>query len=77
MGSLDVDSIFTNIPLEETIEICTNEIFKECKTIEGLSKSKFKELWSLATKDWHFIYDGTLCKQIDGVANLMKILTNI
>ena len=44
MGSLDVDSIFTKIPLEETIEICTNEIFKECKTIEGLSKSKFKEL---------------------------------
>ena len=27
MGSLDVDSLFTNIPLEETIEICTNELF--------------------------------------------------
>ena len=24
MGSLDVDSLFTNIPLEQTIEICTN-----------------------------------------------------
>ena len=23
MGSLDVDSLFTNIPLEETINICT------------------------------------------------------
>ena len=33
MGSLDVDSLFTNIPLEETIEICTNELFKEYETM--------------------------------------------
>ena len=38
MGSLDVDSLFTNIPLEETIEICTNELFKETETAEGLNK---------------------------------------
>ena len=29
MGSLDIDSLFTNIPLEETIEIRTNNLFKE------------------------------------------------
>ena len=29
MGSLDVDSLFTNIPLKETIEIFTIEFFKE------------------------------------------------
>ena len=68
MGSLDVDSLFTNIPSEETIEICTNELFKESETVEGLSKTEFKELLSLATKDSHFIFDGTLYKQIDGVA---------
>ena len=28
MGSLDVDSLFTNIPLEETIDICTNTLFE-------------------------------------------------
>ena len=28
MGSLDIDSLFTNIPLEETIEICTNNLLK-------------------------------------------------
>ena len=59
---------FDNIPLEETIEICTNELFKESKTVEGLSKTEFNELLSLATKDLHFIVDGTLYKQIDGVA---------
>ena len=66
--SLDVDSLFTNIRLEETIEICSNEPFKESETIEGLSKTEHKELLSLATKDSHFIFDGTLYKQINGVA---------
>ena len=66
MGSLDVDSLFTNIPLEETIEIC-NELFKESETVEGLSATEFKELLSLATKDSHFIFDGRLYEQIDGV----------
>ena len=61
-------SLFNNIPLEETIEICTNELFKESETIEDLSKTEFKELLSPATKDSHFIFDGTLYKQIDGVA---------
>ena len=79
MGSLDVDSLFTNIPLEKTIEICTNEYFKESETVEGLSKTEFKELLSLATKNSHFIFDGTLYKQIDGMAmgfHLSPILAN-
>ena len=68
MGSVDVDSLFTNITLDETNETCTNKLFKESQTVEDLSKSEFKELLSLATKDSHFIFDGTLYKQIDGVA---------
>ena len=48
IGSLDLDSLVTNIPLEETIEICTNERFKESETVEGLSKSlKSFCLWLL------------------------------
>ena len=68
MGSLDVDPLFTNILSEGTTEICTNELFKESKTVEGLSKTESKEVLSLATKDSHFVFDGTLYKQIDGVA---------
>ena len=59
MGSFDVDSLFTNILLEETIKIWTNELFKKSETIEGSKKFEFKELLSLATKDSHFICDGT------------------
>ena len=57
-GSLDVDPLFTNISFEETIEICTNELFKESETVGGLSKSDFKELLFLylASKDSHFIF---------------------
>ena len=38
MGSLDVDSLFTNIPLEETIDICTSTLFENMEKVEGLSK---------------------------------------
>ena len=61
MGSLDIDSLFTNIPLEQTIEICTNN--KNEDIVHGLKKSEFKDLLSLATKESYFIF-----KQIDGVA---------
>ena len=68
MASLDVDSLFTNIPLDETINICTESVFNESDTVEGLNKSEFKELLSLATKESYFIFNELLYKQIDGVA---------
>ena len=68
MASLDVDSLFTNIPLDETINICTESIFNESDTAEGLNKSEFKELPSLATKESYFIFNELLYKQTDGVA---------
>ena len=43
MGSLDVDSLFTSIPLEETINICANTLFENTEKV-GLSKIEFKEL---------------------------------
>ena len=38
MGSLDVDSLFTNIPLDETIGICVNQLFENTDTVKGLCK---------------------------------------
>ena len=29
MSSLDVDTLFTNIPLDETINVCTNTVYIE------------------------------------------------
>ena len=41
MGSVDVDSLFTNIPLEEAIDICTDTLFENVEKV-GLSKIEFK-----------------------------------
>ena len=68
MGSLDVDSLSTNIPLKETINICTELIYDQNDSTEDLNKSEFKELLCLATKESYFVFNEVLYKQIDGVA---------
>ena len=60
MGSLDVDSLNTNIPLEETIDICTDTLFKNTGRVQGLSKIEFKELLSLVTEESYIIFNRKL-----------------
>ena len=67
LGSLDVDSLFTNIPLNETIDICVNQLFENIDTVEGFTKSELKQLLCLVTKKSYFIFNGLLYKQINGV----------
>ena len=68
MGSLDVDALFTSIPLDETIDIGVNELFKDNNKINGLSKKDVIDLLNLATKDSLFLFDEDYYYQIDGVA---------
>ena len=68
MGSLEVDSLFTNIPLDEAIDICINQLFENTDTVEGFKKSELKQLLCLATKESYFIFNGFIYKQIDGVS---------
>ena len=68
MASLDVDSFFTNFPLEETINICINELFKSNSSIHGLNKKQITEMLSLATKESIILFDTTFYTQVDGVA---------
>ena len=68
MGSLDVGSLFTNIPFEETINTCTESTYNQNYIVEGLNESKFKELLFLVTKKSYFIFNEFLYKQIDCVA---------
>ena len=67
MGSLDVDSLFTNIPLKEIINICTNLLYKHVDVIAGINKSEFENLLSLATQESYFMLNDILYKQKDGV----------
>ena len=68
MVSFDVESLFTNIPLDETINICTDRVYHRKKKVKGLLKRHFKQLLTYATKSSCFLFNGTYYCQIDGVA---------
>ena len=68
MGTLDVDPLFANIPLEETINICTNLLYNNENIIEGIKKPEFKNLLSLPTQESCFIFNNVLYKRKDGMA---------
>ena len=78
MGTLDAESLFTNIPFDETIDICVNQIFENTDLAEGFTKSELKQLLCLTTKESSFILNGLLYKQIDPIDHLLKLplLTN-
>ena len=68
MASLDVESLFTNIPLDETIEIVTKKVFANRRKVDGLSKTDFRRLLELSTKGTVFYFNGRYYRQKDGVA---------
>ena len=68
MASLDVDSLFTNIPLEETIEIVTQKVYAGVDTVKGLSRGDFKRLLTVSTQGAVFFFNGCYYRQKDGVA---------
>ena len=62
MGSLDV-TYSSLITLKETINICTNLLYKNVDVIEGINKSEFQNLLSLATQESYFMFNDILYKQ--------------
>ena len=80
MASFDVTSLFTNIPLDETIKITADQLFSNSNNFEGFSRDEFVKLLNLAVKNCHFIFNGKFYDQIDGVAMgspLGPLLANI
>ena len=68
MTSFDIDSLFTNLPLDETIDLCVKKLFKSKKKIKGLNKTQFRTLLEFATKKSFFLFNGKYYIQTDGVA---------
>ena len=66
----DVSSLFTNVPLDETIEFLANRAFTtNCFNITydlNLTKMDLVDLLSVAIKRQLFQFNGTLYQQIDG-----------
>ena len=67
MAGLDVDSLFTNIPLDKTIYICTDSLYKNDENTPTIPKDIFRNLLTEATKESFFMLINKFYKQIDGV----------
>ena len=67
-ASIDVKSLFTNIPLEETINISCDSLFGSKAKINNFSRNAFEKLLRMALQNNFFNFDGEIYKQTDGVA---------
>ena len=69
MVSFDVASLFTNVPLFETIDLILNKLFPTPTSIvHSFDRVAFKKLLELAVVDTHFVFNKKLYKQVDGMA---------
>ena len=50
MASLEVDSLFTSILLDETINICVDNLYNDNKNPPNIPKQDFHDLLNIATK---------------------------
>ena len=66
MISFDVKSLFTSVPLEETINIALDRIYYPKEIETSISKNDMRNL--LCTKNVHFCFGGEIYQQNDGVA---------
>ena len=55
MASLDAQSFFTGIPLEEAIENCLNDLFYDISKIDNQAKQDLYDLLSAAPKGSPFL----------------------
>ena len=65
--SYDVTSLFTNTPLQETIDIAINLIFN-CNPNLNITRKELKKIYLFTTSQTHFIFNSKFYNQIDGVA---------
>ena len=78
--SYDMDSLFTNIPIEETIEYIINQFYNEKKVPQICSKTIFKRLMYKLATGCAFEFNQNLFKQTEDCSMrgpLSVTLTNI
>ena len=59
--------LFTNIPLQETIDIAIIIIFNHNPSL-NITEKKLKKLFLFATSQTHFVFNSKFYNQIDRVA---------
>ena len=66
MASLDVESLFTNIALEEIIRICCDSRYKNQELLSNINKNQFEKRLKAALCNNYFLFDGIVYQQVDG-----------
>ena len=67
MASFDVKDLFTNVPLQETIEICVELLSDGSGSIMGLPQDLFRTMMELSVFNSVFLFDEKYYKQVDGL----------
>ena len=57
MESFDIQSLFTNIPLDETIDTRVDIVFEKRNKVKGLLKRPFKQLLIITVKSFCFLFN--------------------
>ena len=68
MASFDVEWLFTNIHLQETIDLCVDLLFNDKPNTDGFTKTDFHELLTVTLSGSLILFNNEYYKQIDGVA---------
>ena len=68
MASLDIESLFTNIPLNKTINNCISDLHNKNLLNGKLRKRDLFKLLEITASESSFIFDYLLYKQVDRVA---------
>ena len=68
MISFDVVSLFTSVPLDFTIGIILDKIYNQKLIATKLTRDEMKSLLEICTKEMHFSFDGSIYRQVNGVA---------
>ena len=81
MNTCDIVSLFTNVPLDHTMEICRQTLYHHNNICPPtLHEDEFVELLRKVTSDVEFSFNNTMYQQCDGVAMgspLGPVLANI
>ena len=68
MASFDIGSLFSNISLKETTDLCVENLFQDRNHADNLLKDSFCELHTMTMPESLILFDQQFCKQRDGVA---------
>ena len=68
MCSFDVVSLFTNVPIDETLQICLDTLYRSHIKPPSISESVLKKLLLKATHGVEFSFNDKMYRQKDGVA---------